>query len=174
MTSVHTLWSLEYLCSHPLVTPSVHTPPSTPLCPRPSAHTPHAQVVSEPPEYYNNDTKLGGAIKGAVDAKGFVTRWPQLLLEGVPQIQRVMVGDHKLLERLLLRSDTLVRTCAEGETALVEMSFGLGPVLAQVAGWGGRVRVAGWGDGIRVVGWDGGHPHPRGLSTPLPPYTLQP
>ena len=162
-------------------------------------------MVSEPPEYYNNDTKLGGAIKGAVDAKGFVTRWPQLLLEGVPQIQRVMVGDHKLLERLLLRSDTLVRTCAEGETALVEMSFGLGPVLAQVAGWGGRVRlsgwgggmrvdglgwrvrvlaqvagwggrvrVAGWGDGIRVVGWDGGHPHPRGLSTPLPPYTLQP
>ena len=92
-------------------------------------------VTSREPEYYNDDDKLGGAIKGAVDAKAYVSRWPQLLLDSVSPMQRATIGDKVLLERYLQRSDKLVRTCdtERGGTPLVEVPHGINPVLANLA-----------------------------------------
>ena len=92
-------------------------------------------VTSEPPEFFNNDDKLGGAIKGAVDAKSFVSRWPLLLLDSVSPMQRAQVGDQRLLERYLSHSDKLVRSCdpERGGTPLLELQHGINPVLAHLS-----------------------------------------
>jgi hypothetical protein len=55
---------------------------------------------TQPPEYYNDDQKLGAAIKGAVDAKSFVTKWPKSLLDGFTPLHRSNTGDRTLLRQV--------------------------------------------------------------------------
>ena len=94
-----------------------------------------SSVTSEPPEFYNNDDKLGASIKGAVDSKSFVSRWPHLLLDNVSPMQRATVGDQQLLKRYLSKSDKLVHTCdpERGGTPLVDKPHGINPVLARLS-----------------------------------------
>ncbi len=75
--------------------------PAAPARARRALHAQLAAVATHAPQYYNDDHKLGAAIRGAVDAKSFVSRWPELLLQGFHPMLRANKSDEVLLVEVL-------------------------------------------------------------------------